>query len=522
MGRTLSLSSRHIGKKARFWIETALILFCLLLIGSLYFYKLGDIPAGLYNDEASIGVNARSILESGKDEHGMSWPIYFQAFGEYKNPLFIYATSAFFGIAGVSEWTLRSVAVVFGLLTIMIVYLLGKDIGKSRLLGTATALLLAILPWHFEINRIGFEVASSLFFLVTAIYGLYRWTEKDKIAWLILGNLAMGLFLYSYTTARLFSPLFLLLFVMLNYQVLWQRRKTAWIGILVYLVTILPFCLFLWQHPDFNQRFNSISIFQDKEPWFSFLKNYFAYFSGEFLFLRGDLNIRHHVHLYGTGEIYLGMIPLILAGLVGIVRSKRNSFHLFWLSLLILFPLAGSMTNEGVPHALRGYIGVLLFAVLGGFGIKTLWVSSRKFLRSVAGGMVVAGIFCIPVLVQAHLFFTHYFNSYPMYASYSPGAWQKEEGEINRFILEHYRPGTTGAIIETGSGRQEIDIFHKFYLPQEIREKIRFINESDMSRLIPGTILILSGSEAAYLNLPPPLQKIVTHENQTLFSLYAL
>ncbi len=56
----------------------------------LHFYKLTSIPSGLNQDETSIGYNAYSVLTTGKDEYGKSYPIYFKSFGDEKLPVYIY------------------------------------------------------------------------------------------------------------------------------------------------------------------------------------------------------------------------------------------------------------------------------------------------------------------------------------------------------------------------------------------------------------------------------------------------
>ena len=52
---------------------------------------------GLYVDEASIGYNAWTIAHFGVDEHGIHFPLFFEAFGEYKNPIYVYASPRSFG-----------------------------------------------------------------------------------------------------------------------------------------------------------------------------------------------------------------------------------------------------------------------------------------------------------------------------------------------------------------------------------------------------------------------------------------
>ncbi len=55
---------------------------------------LDTAPLPAYVDETSIGYNAWAISSHAVDEHGAHLPLYFTAFGEYKNPVYIYVLSA--------------------------------------------------------------------------------------------------------------------------------------------------------------------------------------------------------------------------------------------------------------------------------------------------------------------------------------------------------------------------------------------------------------------------------------------
>src|SRR5260221_9642839 len=91
--------------------------FCwvLLVVIIVFFHvwKLSELPRGLYADETSIGINAASISQHGYDQYGAAWPVFFKAFGEYKNPLYIYATAGIFKFFGISEFNLRVTSALF-------------------------------------------------------------------------------------------------------------------------------------------------------------------------------------------------------------------------------------------------------------------------------------------------------------------------------------------------------------------------------------------------------------------------
>ena len=101
-----------------------IVLITLLLIGEIMrIWDIGNNPAGFFADEASIGYNSYLILTTGKDEWGRRFPLFFRAFGEYKNPLDIYLTAPFIAIFGLNEFSVRISSAFFSTLSLL---LLGK------------------------------------------------------------------------------------------------------------------------------------------------------------------------------------------------------------------------------------------------------------------------------------------------------------------------------------------------------------------------------------------------------------
>jgi len=59
----------------------------------MFFWRLDSTPPGFYIDESLHAYNAVSILETGKDEYGKSFPILFRFYGSYNEPLYVYLTA---------------------------------------------------------------------------------------------------------------------------------------------------------------------------------------------------------------------------------------------------------------------------------------------------------------------------------------------------------------------------------------------------------------------------------------------
>lgn len=158
----------------------ALGLVCLLALG-LRIHELGTIPNGFHVDEASIGFNARCILETGRDEHGVRFPLYFKAFGEYKNPVFIYACVPVTALFGSDVFGVRLTSALFGAATVVATGLLGAAL-LGRWGGVLAAFLLSLSPWHLQLSRIAFEAVSLPLFVTVAVWLLVM-AERRPACW---------------------------------------------------------------------------------------------------------------------------------------------------------------------------------------------------------------------------------------------------------------------------------------------------------------------------------------------------
>src|SRR5882724_2954061 len=113
-------------------MKKILLLIIIILAFVLRFYHLNSYPA--FNaDEASNGYDAYSLLQTGKDQHGNSWPIDFQSFNDYKPGLYVYLTMPFVSILGLNEWAVRLPNAILSVASVYIVYLLVKELfGKDK------------------------------------------------------------------------------------------------------------------------------------------------------------------------------------------------------------------------------------------------------------------------------------------------------------------------------------------------------------------------------------------------------
>src|SRR2546425_9571360 len=160
---------------------TQTLLACLgltVLAALLYFSHLRHNPPGFFIDESSIAYNAHTISQTGKDEHGVAWPLFFRAFGEYKNPVYIYLLAALFRLTAPGILVARCLSATIGLATAGLLGLLAARVSRRRLIGFLVAVTALLTPWLFELSRVVMEV--TLYPLALALCLLYVWRASPR------------------------------------------------------------------------------------------------------------------------------------------------------------------------------------------------------------------------------------------------------------------------------------------------------------------------------------------------------
>lgn len=186
------------------------LLAIILVVVVVYFDSVSRNSPGFFVDEASIAYNAHTISQSGVDEYGQAFPLYFRAFGEYKNPVYIYVLAALFRFTGPSVFVARMLSAVAGLIAAILLGLLARRITRRRWAGLIVFIVTLLTPWLFEISRLVFEVSIFPALLSGFLLLLYDVSRREEWSWRIAAGLGvlLGVMVYSYSIGRLLAPLF--------------------------------------------------------------------------------------------------------------------------------------------------------------------------------------------------------------------------------------------------------------------------------------------------------------------------
>lgn len=338
---------------------SALGLVCFFLVFALgcflRFYHLTRLPDGLNQDEASIGYEAFSLAFYGVDRYGNPFPVYPITWGSGGgSPLLIYLTALSFKLFGVSIFVLRGTVAFFGCLTLPLFYLLVKE-AKSSLSGLQSSptglpssptglqsspvgllgmLLLAIAPWHILLTRWTLDYGLIPFTFGLAILVLMKAARRQSTGLYVLASAMAALNMYSYGSANIVIPAFLLLsvFFLMRGKILSVRQ--LFLCMLMFLLVCAPLFLFYFINvcklPEIITPFFSVERFRSDHTASVFLSFSDLILRGEgiknikelLLYLSvGVENGEYYTYMPGYWTFYVFTFPVTLIGFV--VSFKR-------------------------------------------------------------------------------------------------------------------------------------------------------------------------------------------------------
>lgn len=377
------------------WLIISLVVICV----GLRFAWLPHTPPGFYHDETAGGAHIVSLLRTGRNAYGQSWPFYSVALGGgYTTPIYLYLATGWASIFGASELALRAFSVTISILAVGLVALTAS-LWFDRRIAWLTALSGLLLPWSWLQGSLAWDPALVPLWVAgaMAIYSyLYhrRPSLRLRILWLSLLAINLLILAYSYPPCRVTAPILLLA---MDYN-LWRQKVVKLTHLLVCWLPAsllsLPLIKFMLT-PEALQRSRFLSVFYHTTVWHGLyltLLNFCKLLSPDFLFGHGDANLRH-----STG--YQGMLGyaafvVLIGGLLTILfkRPKRWPTSLVFISFVgILSGLLGSaLTNESQPHSLRATAAWPFWLLLIAF---CWWLINTKLPRvAIAGCLTVVVI----------------------------------------------------------------------------------------------------------------------------------
>src|SRR5581483_6203322 len=239
------------------------LLVILFIASFLRLWRLGEVPISPDWDEVSLGYNAYSIVQTGRDEYGKFLPVVLRSYDDYKPALYSYLAIPSVKIFGLNTWAVRLPSAVFGILTVLATFFLVKELFKRNDIALVSSFFLAVSPWHIQFSRVAFDSNVGLALNVFAILFLLR--SLNKNIFLFLSILFAALSLYVYQSEKVFTPLIFLAILLIYKREFLLKPKKFLVGAFILGIVIsLPMLSFLISNKNSLERARGVSIFSEQ------------------------------------------------------------------------------------------------------------------------------------------------------------------------------------------------------------------------------------------------------------------
>ena len=478
------------------------ILIIIILVTGIVWRLPYFAPSSFNWDEVSLGYNSYSMLKSGADEWGIKMPTIFRAYGDYKLPVYVYMTTLWPQFP-------RTTSIIAGVLTMLISYLLVRKIFNKET-ALVTLALVTLSPWTVMLSRLALEANLAVLFISLGMLCLV----SKKHLWSII---FFGISVWTYNSARVFTPLFLACYLIINKN----YKKFTSMNYILLIIFFLPMIYQLLNSTG-QARYSKLSLIDDgaigkinklqttqwggrmvynKATYFAaaFAKNYVSYLSPSFLFIKGGDHYQFSVQNYGL--LYLICLPFYY---IGLTKVFNNKLLLLW---LLIAPIAGSITRDS-PHTLRAITMLPLPMILTALGVVSIL---KKYYLVI-----------LPIIILSSINYQLATNSYLLnyswawqygykevvqlikqdYDKYDQIIFTKKYGEPHEFVA-FYWPWDPADFAKSKSW----DYHANWYWVNEL-DKIKFVNDWEMKSYVykPKTLIIASpenipaGSEIKRIN----------------------
>lgn len=467
------------------------ILFAIFLFAfALRIYRLGDFPVGFHIDEASLGYNGYSLLQTGKDDNGNSFPLYIDMFGDNRPSGYHYLTVLPIKLLGLTEFATRLPGALFGSIMIFAVFFFVLAIFQNKKLGLISAFLVAIAPWHFVLSRASGEAIVALFFILIG-FGLFFYSlKKQKIPYLLLGTILMSVSFFFYHTPRVFVPGFFLVFVLVFLSMILKTPKNYKITLLLcFILMSFASAFLIFGISGGTGRYSQVNILSSFETNFFqsqqiqedaiagssnitsrifhnkltnvlliFVSNYFDYFGLNFLFVEGGLPVWYSIPRMGL--LYVVELPFILLGAYKLLKEK-NIYYKIPLVWLLISPVVPAITMDDVPNINRAINMFPILGIIAGVGFLFL-IERIKYKRQIT--LLIGAL----LIFNALYFFHQYF-----YNAKTHKPWYRNNGfsEMMKVVNQNYNKYDTIVISKYQGGIYPLVLFYSKYNPQTYQKE---------------------------------------------------
>jgi len=493
-----------------------LLAFALALAAAAFviFFRLTEFPLYFFCDEAIPAVEAQSLLTTGRDRAGALWPLFIRGQGAYQLSLSVYWLLPFQALFGMSETVVRACGALASLIGAAGMSFFARRIFPAGRGWALVPLVFYGAPFWYLHARTGFEVviSASAWLVVIASFGsLWRTGPSDSrsstheiAAWTCF-LLAFAFCFYSYTPARGWAPLTLIVLLLAWWPVTFVQWQRAVLLVLMTTVLVAPYLMTMFFHPEiaFGRLGDLGGVHLDRTlPQLSTVLDPRYWFRSDTRFESWE---RHTLPEIGLVPFYF--LPFTLLGVLACVFEFRRRPEAR--AAILLLPVGAFPAALVTINPLRcmpvGLVYILFTAV--GFAVLAQWLAAWRQTRVLIGGLLAINLFALN-----HYVFASAIRSYTDYGFYSVQTGQREVFAWINANLDRYRE-----IRLTHAAFNGNETLVEFYLASAKREKVKVKSAEAPCVLDEARTQVWILREQRYARLEHSDCAVVSETLQTLY-----
>ena len=457
-------------------IYTILLPAAIIVIGViLRLYQIGVLPAGLHQDEASIGYESYILSAFGLDRDGHIFPIYPITYGSGGgSPLMVYLNVLTTWMFGCGVVTLRMLPAVLGFLTLPAFYctirILSADEikraaqvpsvsyvnGEYLWMPLVSLSVLTFCPWHIMLSRWSLDSNTTPFFVSMGLlfFALGAYFQKDASSFESIGTLFSGkdrkkmlslrssdlkatllfsasaimysLCLYSYGSTTIIIPIHLIIICIFCIKTGRMNISQMLLGIVLFVLFAIPLILFYAVNylglPEIYTPYFSVNSFTASRSVFASGSGFFLSIIDSFVtmiknFTFGNSKEQIMNYIPGFAPLFSFTFPLTL---LGIIVSFNRVFKdeipdVFMCSLFVPSFIFGLFVEEDINRMIMLFIPIVYYLARGFvFAVSSFVYFEKKAEKKAAkyGFILCKSIAPALFFVGASMFIQTYFIDY--------------------------------------------------------------------------------------------------------------
>lgn len=470
--------------------KNKIVFWVIIIVGILVrIYNFPNLLSEMNSDEIMTAVNAESIIETGKDIGGISFPVYLQGWGG-QSVVLLYFMAFLMKLLGSSLFTVRLPMLIISIIGLFVIFDLSKKLTNNENIALTVLALTAISPWHMLQSIWSLDCNMFPHFLIIALDIFYTGILNKSKKIIYLSMIFFALTLYCYGVAIYFVPVFLV--IMAIY--LLRKKEVKILDIIICAIIFTIFALpivsmfainvlnikqSIYIGPITIPYYENLSRTKDMlffspnkvEQLFKNIKSVFDMIA--FQYDGGDWNASK---FFGT--IYHVSIAFAIFGIAKLIKNKKEPSSMVLLTWLIISLLTGFVINEANVNRLNSiWYLLIILTVIGIFEIYNKVKYKRYYV------VVICVIYLLLVISYITYFYTNYNNVVDTSGCFSRGFYQslsyvKLQDEKKIYYDNIKNDGCLELYIRFN--KDESKEYIEIKDEQELRDKIKNVAEDEI------------------------------------------